>query len=100
MVRDPLVINRIKDAVAALEVKGLSVKEIDGRWATLLSRLRTQVTSFPALPSADPGLSDAAYCLFLHALAVRTMRYQPSWPAAVATRLGIPVQSGGPGAPA
>jgi hypothetical protein len=100
IVRDPIVVSRIKDAVAALEVKGLTAKDIDGRWATLLSRLRTQVASFPALPSADPGLSDAAYCLFLHALAVRTMRYQPSWPAAVATRLGIPVQSGSPGAPA
>jgi len=93
MVRDPIVVGRIKDDVAALEVKGLTAKDIEGRWATLLGRLRTQVASFPSLPSAEPGLSDAAYCLFLHALAVRTMRFQPSWPAAVAKHLGIPAQS-------
>jgi hypothetical protein len=51
------------------------------------------VTSFPSLPPADPGLGDAAYCLFLHALGVRTMRYQPAWPRAVAIRLGIPAGS-------
>jgi Helicase HerA, central domain len=93
MVRDPVVVDRIKNDVAALEVKGLTAKDIEERWTALLARLRAQVSSFPALPSADPGLSDAAYCLFLHALAVRTMRYRPSWPAAVATRLGIPVQA-------
>ena len=93
MVRDPIVVGRIKDDVAALEVKGLAAKDIEGRWTTLLGRLRAQVASFPSLPSAEPGLSDAAYCLFIHALAVRTMRFQPSWPAAVATRLGIPAQS-------
>jgi Helicase HerA, central domain len=93
MVRDPIVVGRIKDDVAALEAKGLAAKDIEGKWATLLGRLRAQVASFPSLPSAEPGLSDAAYCLFLHALAVRTMRFQPSWPAAVATQLGIPAQS-------
>jgi hypothetical protein len=51
--------------------------------------LRDQVALFPSLPSVDPGQSDIAYCLFLHALAVRTMRFSPAWPAAVATRLGI-----------
>ena len=93
MVRDPITVNRIKADVAALEVNGLAAQDIEGRWATLLGRLRAQVASFPSLPSAEPGLSDAAYCLFLHALAVRTMRYSPSWPAAVATRLGLPAQS-------
>jgi hypothetical protein len=93
MVRDPVIVNQIKNDVAALEVKGLAANEIDARWATLLGRLGDHVTSFPALPSAGPGLGDAAYCLFLHALAVRTMRYQPSWPMAVATRLGIPARS-------
>jgi Helicase HerA, central domain len=93
MVRDPIVVNRIKDDVAALEVKGLTAKDIEGRWATLAGRLRAQVASFPSLPSAEPGLNDAAYCLFLHALAIRTMRFQPSWPAAVATRLGLAAQS-------
>jgi len=93
MVRDPIIVSRIRDDVAALEAKGLAASDIDARWATLLARLKQHVTAFPSLPSADPGLSDAAYCLFLHALAVRTMRYQPSWPRAVATRLGLPARS-------
>ena len=74
-----------------LEVKGLAAtrdRVAGGR--TLLGRLRAQVAAFPALPSAEPGRSDAAYCLFLHALAVRTMRFSPSWPAAVATASASP----------
>ncbi len=90
MVRDPVVVGKIKDAVAALEVTGLPAEETEGRWTALLDRLHGQVASFPALPSSEPGRSDAAYCLFLHALAVRTMRFTPAWPAAVAARLGIP----------
>jgi hypothetical protein len=100
MVRDPIVVSRIKDDVAALEVDGMAARDIEAKWATLLSRLRAQVTSFPSLPSAEPGLSDAAYCLFLHALAVRTMRFHPSWPAAVATRLGLTGQTFDQGVPA
>jgi hypothetical protein len=100
MVRDPIVVSRIKDDVAALEVKGQAANDIEGRWDTLLGRLRAHVASFPSLPSAEPGLGDAAYCLFLHALAIRTMRFQPSWPAAVATRLGLPAQSSDRAGPA
>ena len=90
MVRDPVLVSQIKDDVAALEVKGLAASDTEARWAALLGHLRAQVTSFPSLPATEPGLSDAAYCLFLHALAVRTMRFPASWPAAVAGRLGIP----------
>jgi Helicase HerA, central domain len=90
MVRDPLLVGRIRDAVAALEESGLSSGDLAARWETLLTRLRNQVASFPALPSSEPGRSDVAYCLFLHAMSVRTMRYPPTWPAAVAARLGIP----------
>ena len=93
MVRDPRIVNHIKNDVAALETKGLAASDIEARWTALLARLRNHVTSFPSLPSAEPDLADAAYCLFLHALAVRTMRYQPAWPRAVATRLGIPPHS-------
>jgi hypothetical protein len=89
MVRDPVFVSRIKDDVAALEVKGLAASEIERRWAVLLGRLRAQIASFPSLPQPEPGRSDAAYCLFLHALAVRTMRFSDSWPAAVAGRLGL-----------
>jgi hypothetical protein len=89
MVGDPVTVNRIKDAVAGLEVKGLPEAELAGRWGGLIGLLRAQVGAFPALPAAEPERSDAAYCLFLHAMAVRTMRFSPAWPAAVATRLGI-----------
>jgi hypothetical protein len=89
MVYDPVVVARVKDAVAALEVKGMSAADVEAKWATLLTGLRDQVALFPSLPSVDPEQSDIAYCLFLHALAVRTMRFSPAWPAAVATRLGI-----------
>ena len=89
MVGDPVTVNRVKDAVAGLEVKGLPEAELVSRWGALLGLLRAQVAAFPALPAAEPGRSDAAYCLFLHALAVRTMRFSPAWPTAVATRLGI-----------
>jgi hypothetical protein len=90
MVRDPRVVDRVKDAVAALEATGLTPDDVAGRWQRLLGELWGQVGSFPALPSSEPGRSDMAYCLFLHALAVRTMRYSPAWPGAVAARLGIP----------
>ena len=89
MVSDPVTVARIKDAVAALEVKGLTATEIESRWKQLTDRLHTEVAAFAALPSADPGRSDAAFCLFLHSLAIRTMRFSPAWPTAVADRLGL-----------
>ena len=48
MVRDPTIVNHIKNDVAALEAEGLAANEIETRWATLLGRLRNHVTSFPA----------------------------------------------------
>jgi hypothetical protein len=89
MVCDPVTVGQAKDAVAALEATGLDVGELESRWETLLKRLRDKVGSFPALPADSAGRDDVAYCLFLHALAIRTMRFSPAWPAAVATRLGI-----------
>ncbi len=94
MVGDPTTVTRIKEAVAALEAKGLTGAEIESRWQRLIGRLHTEVGGFAALPSADPGRSDAAFCLFLHSLAIRTMRFSPSWPKSVATRLGIPAAEG------
>jgi hypothetical protein len=90
MTGDPATVGKIKDAVAALEVKGLIGAEIESRWKQLIGLLHAEVGAFSALPSADPGRSDAAFCLFLHSLAIRTMRFSPSWPKSVATRLGIP----------
>jgi hypothetical protein len=89
MVCDPVTVTGIKDAVAALEAKGLTSAEIERRWSALLDRLLRNVGSFPALQADEPSQHDAAYCLFLHALAIRTMRFSPSWASAVASRLGI-----------
>jgi hypothetical protein len=89
MVSDPVIVGQIKGDVAALEASGQSAASIEQGWSRLLGRLRRHVVSFRSLPREDPGLADAAYCLFLHALGVRTMRYQATWPAAVASRLGI-----------
>ena len=63
--------------------------EVSRRWRALITDLRDQVHGFPALPATEPGLSDPAYCLFLHTLAARTMRFSAAWPRAVARRLGI-----------
>jgi hypothetical protein len=41
---------------------------------------------FTALPPAGPECSDAASCLFLHPLAIRTMHLPSSWPEPAATR--------------
>jgi len=89
MVCDPVTVTGIKDAVAALEAKGLTGAEIERRWSVLLDRLLGHVGSFPALQADEPSQHDAAYCLFLHSLAIRTMRFSPSWASAVASRLGI-----------
>jgi hypothetical protein len=87
---EPKALNKIKHTVAALEVKGLTGAAIESRWKQPVSRLHTGVGAFAALPLADPRRRDAAFCLFLHSLAIRTMRFSPSWPKSVATRLGIP----------
>jgi len=89
MVNDPQTVAGIKDDVAALEVSGLSAADIAARWSKLTERLYGDVGKFAALPSADPGRSDAAFCLFLHSLAIRTMRFSPAWPRSVASKLGI-----------
>jgi hypothetical protein len=89
MVRDPVTVDRVRQAMGTLEEGELPREEVTARWAMLLGLLRAHVASFPAMPADEPARSDAAYCLFLHALAIRTMRFVPQWPAAVARNLGI-----------
>lgn len=89
IVRDPGTVNDLQAAVRALEKKGATPDERKTQWQTLLGTLESRVRSFPALPSEGPGVADAAYCLFLHSLAVRRMHFAESWPVAVAKRLGI-----------
>ena len=57
--------------------------------AAVAAVLYDTVDRFPALPAADPGRSDAAFCLFLHAHATSSLRSDPEWPAAAARGLGI-----------
>ncbi len=89
LVRDRAAVQFVTDAVASLEELGVDAGEQAARWDALVDGLRQQVLSFPALPSEEPSISHAAYCFFLHALGVRTMRFSPAWPPAVAERLGL-----------
>jgi len=60
-----------------------------GALTELRRTLHTTVARFAALPAADPGRSDAAFCLFLHVHATSGLRTQPRWPAVAAKLLGI-----------
>ena len=91
MVADPVIVGKVRNWVAALEVRGLPAPELAMRWQALLAGLKAHVATFPALPAVGPGHDDAAFCLFLHAMAVRTTRSPDSWPRAVAQRLGLGV---------
>jgi hypothetical protein len=63
-------------------------EERDGL-AELRGKLYETVARFAALPVADPGRSDAAFCLFLHVYASRPVPLRPGWPAVAAGLLGI-----------
>ncbi|MGZ4728999.1 MAG: hypothetical protein ACXWB2_14870, partial [Acidimicrobiales bacterium] len=90
MVRDPSVVGQFERMVGDLQDKTRSPSEVKRGWQDLIAGLRQRVQSFGALPSEGPGVDDAAYCLFVHTLAIRTMKFLPAWPRAVAKRLGIP----------
>lgn len=89
MVGDPVTVAKVRDWVGALEKRGQSAEKQASLWKALTTGLREHVAKFPALPAAGPGRDDAAFCLFLHAMAVRTMRFADSWPRQVGARLGI-----------
>jgi hypothetical protein len=95
MVNDPKIVERVRKAASALESKAKTRAEDEARWSWLINGLHKEVSAFAALPSAAAERSDAAFCLFLHVLASRTMRIAPAWPAAVAERLGIRPPEGG-----
>ncbi len=96
MVGDAQAVDDLQEAVRRLEDRDRkAMAEAD--WEALLDLLRERVRAFPSLPSSQPGSSDAAYCLFLHGLAIRRANVSPAWPRAVAKRLGItPTASQGP----
>jgi len=89
MVNDPRLVERVRGAAAALEEKGMTRAENEARWSWLINGLQTEVAAFAALPSAAAERADAAFCLFLHVLASRTMRIAGAWPAAIADHLEI-----------
>ena len=93
MVRDPKLLSRLASATRALRSAGLSRAEAEARWQSLIGLLRDEVKRFPALPSSDPNMTDAAFCLFVHSQAIRNMRASAKWPVAVAKRLGIPTDA-------
>ncbi len=114
IVRDPSVRDRLRNRTADLERPGLDRSATARGWEELIRCLRAEVRAFPSLVAADrptpggiavpdtdwglagddsslatdaPAIDDAAWCLFLHSLATRTMRFNPAWPAALARRL-------------
>jgi hypothetical protein len=92
MVNDPVIVGDITSAAAAageLGRPGVTPGEPGGGLAELRGRLYDAVARFPALPTADPGRGDAAFCLFLHVHATSAMRVQPAWPAVAAGFLGV-----------
>jgi hypothetical protein len=100
MVNDPGIVRDITSAAAAAGEPGRpgsTPEDQDGGLAELRGRLHDAVARFAALPTADPGRGDAAFCLFLHVHATSAMRDQPAWPAVAARLLGIAVQAEPPG---
>jgi hypothetical protein len=93
MVRDPKLLSKLASATRALRSAGLPRAEAEARWQSLIGLLRDEVKRFPALPSTDPNMTDAAFCLFVHSQAIRNMRASAKWPMAVAKRLGIPTDA-------
>ena len=98
MVNDPSIVNGITDAAGALARAGIAPAEQRAGLAELRGRLYDTVGRFAALPTADPGRSDAAFCLFLHVYASSAMRARPAWPAIAARFLEI-AEPGGEAGP-
>jgi hypothetical protein len=96
MVNDPGIVNGITDAAGALARADITPAEQRAGLAELRGRLYDTVGRFAALPTADPGRSDAAFCLFLHVYASSAMRTLPAWPAIAARFLEIAAPDGEP----
>jgi hypothetical protein len=87
---DPRTVAAITGAAQALETADGTPAAEDPAGATeLRGLLHATVARFAALPAADPGRGDAAFCLFLHVQASSRPRSGPEWPTAAARLLGI-----------
>jgi hypothetical protein len=96
MVNDPVIVQGITDAAGTAARTGLAAAEQRAGLTELRGRLYETVGRFAALPTTDPGRSDAAFCLFLHVYASSTLRGLPAWPAIAARFLDIAAADGGP----
>ena len=96
MVNDPVIVKGITDPAAALTRAGSTPAEQRAGLAGLRGTLYDAVGRFAALPTGEPGRSDAAFCLFLHVYASSGLRVQPAWPAVAARFLEITTPEGGP----
>jgi hypothetical protein len=87
---DPRTVAAITGAAQALETAdGIPAAEDAAGATELRGLLHATVARFAALPAADPGRSDAAFCLFLHVQASSRPRSAPEWPATAARLLGL-----------
>jgi hypothetical protein len=86
---DPGIVGGITGAAGALTRPGSPPAEQRAGLAGLRDRLHDTVGRFAALPTGEPGRSDAAYCLFLHVHASSELRVLPAWPDIAARFLQI-----------
>jgi hypothetical protein len=96
IVNDPVVVKGITQTAAAVTRAGITPPEQRAGLTELRGRLYETVARFAALPTADPGRSDAAFCLFLHVYAGSALRALPAWPAIAARFLEITAPDAGP----
>ncbi len=97
MVNDPGIVRGITDAAGALTRAGVTPAEQRAGLAGLRGRLHEAIGRFAALPTGEPGRSDAAFCLFLHVYASSALRVLPAWPSVAARLLDIAGPEGGAG---
>jgi hypothetical protein len=95
IVNDPAIVKGITQAADAVTRPGVTPPEQRAGLTELRGRLYETVGKFAALPTADPGRSDAAFCLFLHVYTSSALRVLPAWPAIAARFLEITAPDGG-----
>jgi hypothetical protein len=98
LLNDPRTVAGITAAARPEGSPDATPPEDPARLAGLRGALFDAVAGFAALPTADPGRSDAAFCLFLHVHASGPLRLRPQWPAVAAQLLGITAATGETGA--
>jgi hypothetical protein len=94
MVNDPGIVKGITDAAGPLARADVTQAERRAGLAGLRGGLYDTVGRFAALPTGEPGRSDAAFCLFLHVYASSSLRGLPAWPAIAARLLELAAPDG------